>query len=448
MANQRLSKTSVDAIPLPVGRDSFVWDTELRGFGVRTTPKGVKSFVLQYRLKGKPAKRMTIGGFGNPWTVDTARKEAERRLIKIRQGIDPKAEAREQIEQEQRAAEQEAERIRAEEEAALLTEKFAFANYADVFRDQYLKIHWVDTWKDAEGILKAVRPYLDKVVHDITRADVVEVLDRYNDRPGRKKMVHSVLRKFFNWSVDRGDLDRSPIDRMKAPKPVPARRRVLSAEEIIALWQASADLGPIWRPCIRLLLCTLARREEVANMDWSEIDLTGAVWELPEERAKNNRTHRIPLNALAQAELRTLTVSTKGLVFTTTGQTGVSGFSKMKKALDEKMLAVLRKRAEKRGDDPETVVLMPWRIHDLRRTGATNLQALGMPIEVTEAVLNHISGTTSGIAGVYNLYRYEREKQSALDKWSKQLSLLLRDSTDPSAVNEAGEGKQPKTAHA
>lgn len=183
-------------------------------------------------------------------------------------------------------------------------------------------------------------------------------------------------------------------------------------------------------------------------MDWSEIDLTGAVWELPEERAKNNRTHRIPLNALAQAELRTLTVSTKGLVFTTTGQTGVSGFSKMKKALDEKMLAVLRKRAEKRGDDPETVVLMPWRIHDLRRTGATNLQALGMPIEVTEAVLNHISGTTSGIAGVYNLYRYEREKQSALDKWSKQLSLLLRDSTDPSAVNEAGEGKQPKTAHA
>jgi len=128
MANQRLSKTSVDAISVPVGKDSFVWDTELRGFGVRTTPKGVKSFVLQYRLKGKPAKRMTIGGFGNPWTVETARKEAERRLVKIRQGIDPKAEAREQIQQEERDAQQEAERVREEAQAALLAEKFAFAN--------------------------------------------------------------------------------------------------------------------------------------------------------------------------------------------------------------------------------------------------------------------------------------------------------------------------------
>ena len=100
MANQRLTKTCVDGVAPPVGKDCFIWDTELRGFGLRTTPKGVKSFVLQYRMKGKPARRITIGGFGNPWTVETARKEAERRLIKIRQGIDPVEEERE------RAAEQ------------------------------------------------------------------------------------------------------------------------------------------------------------------------------------------------------------------------------------------------------------------------------------------------------------------------------------------------------
>jgi hypothetical protein len=71
-------------------------------------------------------------------------------------------------------------------------------------------------------------------------------------------------------------------------------------------------------------------------------------------------------------------------------------------------------------------VLPAWRLHDLRRTGATNLQALGVPVEVTEAILNHISGTTSGIAGVYNLHKYEEEKRVALDAWSEQLSCLMR----------------------
>lgn len=424
MANQRLTKTCVDGVAPPVGKDCFIWDTELRGFGLRTTPKGVKSFVLQYRMKGKPARRITIGGFGNPWTVETARKEAERRLIKIRQGIDPVEEERERAAEQVRREEEEA--LRAAQEARIKAdaETFAFGNYADSFVDIYLKVHWRDSWKTAEGILNAAKPHLTNAIQDITRAEVVQHLDRYNDRQAMKKLVHSTLRKFFNWAVDRGDLDRSPIDRMKAPKAVAARRRVLSAEEIIAVWQASVKLGSLWRPYIRLLLCTMARREEVANMDWAEIDLNGAMWELPGIRAKNDMTHRIPLNALAVAELRTLKAADSGLVFTTTGETGISGFSKMKKALDEHMLAILRDRAEKRGDDPEAVTLRAWRMHDLRRTGTTNLQALGIPVEVTEAVLNHISGTTAGVAGVYNLYRYDAEKRAALDKWSKQLAFL------------------------
>lgn len=419
MSNRRLTKTSVDAIETPAGKDCFVWDTELRGFGVRTTPRGVKSFVLQYRMKGRPARRMTIGGFGNPWTVETARKEAERRLIKIRQGIDPVEEERQRIETERR-------KIVEEDRQRLETEIFAFAAYAETFVDLYLKANWQDSWKTAEGILNAAKIHFDKSIRDITRADVVQHLDRYNDRPGMKKLVHSTFRKLFNWAEDRGDIDRSPIDRMKAPKAVASRRRILSPEEIIAAWHAAADLGSLWRPYIRLLLCTMARREEVANMDWAEIDLDAAMWELPSERAKNDQPHRIPLNALAIEELRSLAVARKGLVFTTTGKTGISGFSKMKKTLDGKMLVILRDRAAKRGEKPETVDLPEWRLHDLRRTGTTNLQALGIPVEVTEAILNHISGTTAGVAGVYNLYRYDAEKRIALDKWSKQLSFLVR----------------------
>ncbi|NIJ64251.1 integrase [Sphingomonas leidyi] len=431
MANRRLTKTSVDAIEALVGKDSFVWDTELRGFGVRTSPKGVKSFVLQYRMKGKPARRMTIGGFGNPWTVETARREAERRLIKIRQGLDPVEEERLRIEEEARREEEEAQRIADEARRRADAETFAFGTYAETFVDVYLKANWQDSWKTAEGILNAAKPHFDKSIRDITRADVVQHLDRYNDRPGMKKLVHSTLRKLFNWAEDRGDIERSPIDRMKAPKAVAARRRILSPEEVIAVWHAAAELGSLWRPYIRLLLCTMARREEVANMDWAEVDLDAAMWQLPAERAKNDQPHRIPLNVLALSELESLAVARKGFVFTTTGKTGISGFSKMKKALDEKMLGLLRDRAAKRGEKPESVELPQWRLHDLRRTGTTNLQALGVPVEVTEAILNHISGTTAGVAGVYNLYRYDPEKRSALDKWSKQLTILVRNADSP-----------------
>lgn len=436
MANVRLTKTSVDGITKPFGKDIFVWDTELKGFGVRTTPKGVKAFVLQYRMKGKPARRMTIGGFGNPWTVETARKEAERRLIKIRQGIDPVEEMRQQAADEQRDAEEKILRIAEDDRQQAEAEVFAFSAYADTFVDLYLKAHWKDSWKTAEGVLKAAKPHFTKSVREITRADVVQHLDRYNDRPGMKKLVHSTFRKLLNWAEDRGDIDRSPIDRMKAPKAVAARRRVLSPEEICAAWHAAAELGSLWRGYIRLLLCTMARRDEVASLDWSELDLNTAMWELPGERAKNDQPHRIPLNALALTELRSLTAARKGLVFTTTGETGISGFSKMKKALDAKMLVILRDRAEKRGEDPETVDLPAWRIHDLRRTGTTNLQALGVPVEVTEAILNHISGTTAGVAGVYNLYRYDVEKRRALDKWAKQLTLLVGTSENSAAAGK------------
>jgi integrase len=160
-------------------------------------------------------------------------------------------------------------------------------------------------------------------------------------------------------------------------------------------------------------------------MDWAEIDLDAAEWTLPAERAKNDEPHIIPLNALALNEIRALHPQAKGLVFSTTGTTPVSGFSKAKRALEVSMFAIMRRRAAERGADPEGVQIPEWRLHDLRRTGATNLQALGIPIEVTEAVLNHISGTRAGVAGIYNRYKYEPQKQAALQAWAERLEEML-----------------------
>ncbi len=409
----------VDAAePSPRG-DQFIWDTELSGFGLRVSTGGVKSYVFQYRIKGRAARRMTIGGHGNPWTTETARREAERRLLQVRGGVDP-------VEEERRLLEEARAREQLEAQAELRRRAFSFDTYADSFVQHYLKQHWRDSWKDGENILKTAKTHFGtRPITEIKRTDVVEWLDRYGDRPGMKKLTHSVLRKLFNWATDRGDLEHSPISGMKAPKTPPKRQRVLSQEELMCVWLAADKLGDLWGPYFRLLIATMQRREEVGAMDWSEINLEEAVWQLPSDRAKNDRTHRVPLNALAIVELKKRKPSSSGLVFSTTGSTAVSGISKAKKRLDVEMLTVMQERAKGRGAEAMPVNFLPWRIHDLRRTGATNLQSLGIPVEVTEAILNHVSGTTGGVAGVYNLFRYEPQKREALKAWNHLVAHLV-----------------------
>jgi hypothetical protein len=140
---------------------------------------------------------------------------------------------------------------------------------------------------------------------------------------------------------------------------------------------------------------------------------------------KNKLDHLTPCNGEVRETLAVLGYKRAGLIFTTTGKTGVSGFSKAKAALDKRMLRILRTRAEQRGEDvthiDDATLLPPWRFHDLRRTGVTALQAMGVPVEVTEDLLAHTSGTRGGVAGVYNKYRYLPEKRVALDLWGEFL---------------------------
>jgi integrase len=408
MANQSITIRTVEASRPCPGRDVYNWDSGLRGFGLRVTPKGVKSYVLQYRVDGGPARRTTIGIHGSPWTPQTARKEAERLLMLVRQGVDPVEEAR---------------------NAKRREKMLNFSAYCDQFVELYLQSNWPDTWPEQQRILENVfKPrWGKKALTSLKRADMVKLMDDYADRPGSRKVIHSLLRKLFNWAVDREDIEISPLAGMKAPKACPSRRRVLGHEELICLWHATGQASWPWGPFVRLLLLTMQRRQEVAEMDWSEIDLEARTWTLPAERAKNDEAHIIPLTDMAVAELAALHPRERGFVFSTTGTTPVSGYSKAKRLLDERMLKVMQRRKKDRGCDLQSIKLDEWRLHDLRRTGATNLQALGIPIEVTEAVLNHISGTRAGIAGIYNRYKYEPEKRSALEAWGTRLGKLLNE---------------------
>jgi integrase len=390
MPTGRITKQSVDAIAHGLA-DTFLWDDELRGFGVRTTRQGAKSYVFQYRMGGREtsARRYTIGKHGSPWTPQTARKEAERISLMVQQGVDP---------------------IQAEHERRRQAVDLAFESYLEMFTELYLKKRWKH-WTLGAGIMRreAVPVLKRKPLPSIKRSDLSLIWDRLQDRPAIARLAHATLRKLFRWAVSRGDLERSPLDGVEAPPAVPARDRVLNEDEIALLSGSCEQLSYPFGNLFRLLLLTGQRREEVAGLEWKELDRSAALWMLPAARSKNQRPHLVPLSKAAIRELDSMICGTKwpksGFVFSTTGKTPVSGFSKAKRRLDEAMTHAAGEAVE------------PWRTHDLRRTVATGLQRLGIRFEVTEAVLNHVSGSKGGIAGVYQRHDWKEEKREALERW-------------------------------
>lgn len=400
MPSGRITKRAVDALPLGPN-DLFLWDDELKGFGLRLTPKGSKSYVFQYRMGGReaPSRRYTIGGHGSPWTPEKARKEAERLLIMVRQGIDP---------------------VQADQERRRQAVDLAFDSYVESFTNLYLKKRWKQ-WQLGAGVLRreAVPVLRSKPLPRIKRSDLSPIWDRLQDRPAVARLTHATLRKLFRWAVNRGDLERSPLDGVEPPPPVAARDRVLSDEELVLAWKCSSKLGAPFSGFFKMLILTAQRREEVAGLDWSELDRAARVWTLPGYRTKNGKPQLVPLSQPAFQVLDDIVGGSpwprQGLVFSTTGTTPISGFSKAKLKLDTLMQENLAAGAD----------LKPWRAHDIRRTVATGLQRLGVRFEVTEAVLNHLSGAKSGIAGVYQRHDWAAEKREALESWGSHVGCLV-----------------------
>lgn len=400
MPSSKISKRTVDAAE-PGQREMFVWDEDLRGFGLRITPKGAKSYVLQYRMGGREARtqRYTIGKHGSPWTPEGARKEAERLLILVRQGTDPV----------------EADRVRRRQAVDL-----AFNSYVDNFSKLYLERRWKHWGLGLSVLRRHVVPVLrTKPLPRIQRHDLNAVWDNLQDRPAVARLTYATLRKLFRWAVTRGDLERSPMEGMEAPPPVAARDRVLSDGELAALWAGLPQVGDLFGPFFKMLILTAQRRNEVAQMDWSELHRAEHDWVLPASRTKNGKAQHVPLSLPAVTVLDSISGSVdwprRGLVFSTTGKTSISGFSKAKRRLDERMAKQLRDR------------FSPWRAHDIRRTVATGLQRLGVRFEVTEAVLNHVSGSRGGIAGVYQRYDWAAEKRAALAAWADHVLNVTSD---------------------
>lgn len=274
-------------------------------------------------------------------------------------------------------------------------------------------------------------------ITSIRSGDILEVLDGVVAR-GAPYQAHSLFasaRRMFNWAIARGvyGLDRSPCDRMKPVDvigPRAIRTRVLSDTEVRAVWFAAAELDYPFGPMVRLLLLTGQRRGEVANAEWSEFDFARKLWRIPAERMKADAPHVLPLTSEMIGIVTSLPrFGQKGrgnLVFSGTfGATGASGFSKMKRRLDELVLQNLRQEAAAGGDEPESINLRPWVLHDLRRTMRTGLSALPVPDLVRELVIAH---RKPGLHKVYDQYAYLAEKKRALELWSAHVDTIVEPS--------------------
>ena len=372
-------------------------DTLVPGLYLIVQPSGAKSWAVRYRTDGV-SRKLTLDC--PPLDLKRARAAGRVALTAVAEGRDPATEKKQ---------------ARARPLAKDLIE-----TAVEDFVERYVKKHnRPSTARETERIFRRnVLPvWKGRRLQELAKRDVIDLLDEIAaSAPIMANRTLSAVSRFFSWCVEKDKLAASPCAGVAAPGAEHKRDRVLSDHELRLLWKACDALD--WHgPLVRLLLLTGQRRDEVADVRWSEINLAERLWRIPRERVKNDRAHDIPLSDQAVAILGQLP-RLKGkadYVFTTTGSTPIGGFSKAKKRLDAAMPGVKH-----------------WTLHDIRRTVASGMARLGHPIHVVEAVLNHRGGKISGVAAVYNRYDYASEKAHALQQWAGHVTAAVND--EPATV--------------
>lgn len=359
-----------------------VRDSHLPGFGVRVGTGGQITFMIAYRY-GTKQRRVRLGRYPLLGLAE-ARERAMEMLRKVDEGGDPSVSRR--------------------------SHSHRVEHVVDEFITKYAKPK-NRTWADTQALLRRefVSRHGHRDIRTITRAEILDILDANVERgaPYQANRARSQLMKLFNWCIERSYVDRNPVQGIKPLTKERKRDRILTNDEIKRLVALCRKEGYPFGDLYLMLLVTGQRRGEATGMRWSEIDRDARVWRMPSERTKNDHPHSVPLSDMALAILdRVPRYIGSDFVFTTTGRSAVSGWGKPKDRLTQE--------AEVSG----------WRLHDLRRTASSGMASLGVAPHVIEKILNHVSGTISGVAAVYNRYGYEMEKRDALDRWGAYLDDL------------------------
>lgn len=367
------------------------YDDKLAGFGLYVGKTGARSYFLEYRPgRGRAVakRRISIGKHGAPWTPNRARDKALELLAAVKAGRDP-----------------------LEEREAPTGKTVAHVIEEWLKRDQAKN----RSVKEVERIMKHdVLPVWGKrSIEEIRKRDVIALIDSIADR-GAPIMANRVLahvKRLLKWAASRDIIESDPAAHVEKVTPETKRERVLTDDELAAVWQAAGDTGYPFGSAVQMLILTGARREEIFGLRWSEIE--GGVINLPPERSKAKTGRTIPLSPPALALLQSLPRFDDGdVVFSFTGKKRFDNVGRAKPRLDKAIAA-------SRG-----APLLSWRLHDIRRTVATGLQRLDERLEVIETVLGHVSGSRAGVVGIYQRHRFDDEAKSALCLWGEHVTQL------------------------
>jgi integrase len=373
---KHLTDAAIQRFRAPKEGSLEIFDLGYPGLALRIGHGGAKSFVLFHRVGGK-LKRTTLGRWGQLSLADA--RQAWRRVAEGRAPT---------VEQEPTGE--------------------LFARVAE----QWLRLdcaprHKASSLKVTERIVDHdLLPALgQKHIDQITRRDVAALIDSVVTRaPAKARGVHAALHRMLRWSVGRGIVTSNPMDGLESPGKPSSRERVLTDAELAVVWKACEG---VHGDAVKLLILTGARREEIAQLKWSEIE--GYAIHLTNGRSKNGQAHIIPLAAPARELLANLPrIADSEFVFTVDGARAIGAWSHAKRKLDA------------------ASGIKAWVIHDIRRTVATGLQKLSVSLQTVEAVLGHTSGSRAGIVGVYQRHNYATEKAAALEAWGAHVMSLVQ----------------------
>jgi integrase len=378
--NRPLTNAAVERLKPPSSGQVDRFDRGYPGFCLRVSYGGRKTWVFFYRLGGR-LRRMTLGTYPAIGLAE-AREAWRKARADVQAGRDP-------LEHRGDGA----------------------TDFQGVFEE------WLKRDQAGNRSVNIVRRSIERDVlphwqhrqiADIKRRDVLNVLDAIVDRgaPVSACRIHARLHRLFAWAVGRGILEVNPLANVPKPGQEAPRDRVLTEAELVKVWNAAEQIGWPFGRAVQLLILTGARREEIGQLRWSEID--GDTIKLNGARTKTSQPHNVPLSSPALALLEQVPrIAGNDFVFTTTGKTPISGWTRVKAKLDR------------------VSQVTAWRIHDLRRTTATGLQKLGIPLQVTEAILGHTAGSRAGVIGIYQRHDYANEKRAALEAWGEHVMALV-----------------------
>ncbi len=372
----RLTDLSIQKLKPREAGQYTVFDDQLPGFGIRISQRS-KSFVVMY---GESRRLKTLGRYPT-LTLKTARRDALAFIASLSPSQPHLA-------------------------------RLGYSEACERFLEECAHTLKPKTITDYRRRLKFYG--FQKPIQEVTRRDILTKLHTLSNQPVHQNHTFDTIFTFFNWALRNELIDRHPLQGEKKPNPKRHRDRVLSEDELRKVYMHAEAYGFPYGHIVRLLILTGQRRAEITYLTW---DRVGETLQFPD--TKNRSDHKIPLLPMARAVIESIPMTdeeqergkrSKHFLFENTKPVPFSAFSKAAAEFNKPM------------------DIAPYTLHDLRRTFSSTMAMLGVPLHVTERILNHKSGTISGVAAIYNRYTFAREMEDALATYEAYVAKLLQHS--------------------